>query len=464
MTQPLVAFRSKPVIAGAAASLLLAGLATYQPLYVVLLLAGAGYVLVLAKDPAVGLALFTLLTFFGELGHGASPAKAAGALIVLVWLLRVVRRDGGAPFLAWTRPHVFYAGVGIVAWAGASVLWAFDSGVAESTAIRLALNLMLFIVVPSFVTNRRDLFVVLYAYVFGAALTAAYGVASGNANSDATGRLAGGIGDPNELAALLVPAIILAFLLFGLHRRLFTRVALLFAIAVAVFAMGAAQSRGGLVAMAAAVLAATIWGGRHRGKIVAGVVVALAAAAAAISVGSVALGRFSSFGGGGTGRVDIWSVALRVFRAHPIGGVGIGNFTVVEPSYAAGNLNLPRVDLIVNSQKVTHNTYLNVLADLGLVGFCLFALLIILVLGALLLRVRDVRVGRSDPQLAAIARGLLVSLTGLLVAYAFISAQYEKQLWLLLGVALAAASLPARGLPVESDARLRVVSNERFPR
>ncbi|MDX6211394.1 MAG: hypothetical protein QOF82_481, partial [Frankiales bacterium] len=182
MTQPLVAFRSKPVIAGTAASLLVAGLATYQPLYVVLLLAGAGYVIVLAKDPAVGLALFTLLTFFGELGHGASPAKAAGALIVLVWLLRIVRRDGGAPFLAWTRPHVFYAGVGIVAWAGASVLWAFDSGVAESTAIRLALNLMLFIVVPSFVTNRRDLFVVLYAYVFGATLTAAYGVASGNAN------------------------------------------------------------------------------------------------------------------------------------------------------------------------------------------------------------------------------------------------------------------------------------------
>ncbi len=446
MTNVYESAKTTIVVPAAAGALLVAGLAVYAPTYVFVLAAGLAFVTALVLRPALGLALFTLLTFFGELGHGASPAKAAGALLVVFWLLQVIRRDrGGAPFLGWSRPGVFYIALAIVTWAVFSVLWAVNAGTAETTAFRLALNIMLFIVVPSFAATRRDLLLILYAYVFGAALTAVYGIASGNAHSDATGRLAGGIGDPNELAALLVPAIVLAFVLFPMRRSIVVRVALIGSVGVAAFALVLSQSRGGIIAMAAAALAGVVWGGRQRAKIIVGIVIAAASVAAYVATTSLALGRFSSFGGGGTGRIDTWSIALRVFRHHPVHGVGIGNFTVVEPQYAAGNVNLTRVDLVLDLHKVAHNTYLNVLADLGLVGLGLFAALIVVVLRSLRHRIRDEAAG-GDHQIESICRGLLVALVGLLVAYTFISAQYEKQLWLLLGLGLAAANLRSRAL------------------
>jgi O-antigen ligase len=424
------------LLLGGLAAVFVAGLATFSPLYLVALIGAGAYVIVLFLDGAAGLAIFTLLTFFGELGHGASPIKAAGALIVVAWLVQILRPDRPARFIAWSRPNVFYLGVGLVLWSGASVLWAANAGAAESTAVRLALNMTLFVVVPSLVTTRRDLLLVLNAYVFGAALTALYGVASGNAQSDATGRLAGGIGDPNELAALLVPGIVLAIVLFAIgSKRPLIRFALVLAIVIDLFALVAAQSRGGFVALFGAALAGVVYSGRHRMKVLSGIVLFSTIALTVVVVGGINLGRLSSFGGG-TGRTDIWAVAIRVFRSHPFAGVGIGNFTVVEPRYAAGNLNLPRVDLVLDQQKVAHNTYLNVLADLGVVGLGLFALLIVLVLRGL---VRRIRVG--DDWIPGVGRGLLIALAGLLIAYVFISAQYEKQLWLLLGVALAAAEL-----------------------
>jgi O-antigen ligase len=437
---------------GLSSSVVLAALAVISPKYVFVVIAGVAFVMALVIRPALGLALFTLMTFFGELGHGASPAKAAGALLVLFWFLQIMRRDRtGAPFLGWTRPQIFYFAVGVVLWSACSLLWATDAATARTTAFRLALNVMLFIVVPSFASTRKDLLLILYAYVFGAALTAVYGVATGNSQTNAVGRLAGGIGDPNELAALLVPAIVLAFLLIPMSRSLGVRLALVLSIGVAAFAMVLAQSRGGILAIVAAAVAGIVWGGKRRGAIFLGTLVAVACVVSYVFLSSAALGRFSSFGGGGTGRIDTWSVALRMFRDHPVNGVGIGNFTVVEPRYAAGNIDLTRVDLVLDLHKVTHNTYLNILADLGLVGLALFAGLVFFVLRALRRRIRQAA-SSGDTQIEAIGRGLLIALIGLLVAYTFISAQYEKQLWLLLGLGLAAANLrQADGVEEEAE-------------
>ena len=82
-----------------------------------------------------------------------------------------------------------------------------------------------------------------------------------------------------------------------------------------------------------------------------------------------ALGHVTKFSvGSGTGREDLWRVAIQMFKNHPLNGVGTGNFQVVEPRYALRNINLPRVDLVVDTPKVAHNTYLHVLTELGVVG------------------------------------------------------------------------------------------------
>ena len=52
------------------------------------------------------------------------------------------------------------------------------------------------------------------------------------------------------------------------------------------------------------------------------------------------------------------------------------------------------------------------------------------------------RAGLQDAEL--LARGFLVGTIGMLAAFVFLSAQYEKQLWLLLGVVAALSSCAAR--------------------
>ena len=75
---------------------------------------------------------------------------------------------------------------------------------------------------------------------------------------------------------------------------------------------------------------------------------------------------------GGTGRTDIWTVGWRMVEAQPLWGVGAGNFPVASIHYLLEPGALLRTDFIVDDPKVAHNTYLNVLAELGVVGLALF--------------------------------------------------------------------------------------------
>lgn len=68
------------------------------------------------------------------------------------------------------------------------------------------------------------------------------------------------------------------------------------------------------------------------------------------------------------GRVPLWKESITAFSEHPIMGVGGGAFRVVNPYKSAA-----------------HNTYLSVLAELGLVGFLLFFLLLVIVFRSIFL-------------------------------------------------------------------------------
>jgi O-antigen ligase len=144
--------------------------------------------------------------------------------------------------------------------------------------------------------------------------------------------------------------------------------------------------------------------------------------------------------GGGTGRLDLWGIALDMSADHPALGVGAGNFQIEEPAYATRSTTLLRPDLVVDTPKVAHNTYLHVLAEFGWIGL---ALLVGLIIGSLAHAWRAVksfeRAGRRE--LEMLARGVVVGTLGMLAAFAFISAQYEKQLWLLLGLAASLSTI-----------------------
>jgi O-antigen ligase len=215
------------------------------------------------------------------------------------------------------------------------------------------------------------------------------------------------------------------------------------------------QSRGGLIGLGVTFVAAPILAGRARGRTIATLLLVAAVGLVyfVVIAPPQAIERVTHFTAqGGTGREDAWQIALRVYENHPLTGVGLGNFKVAEPSYAFGNTNLVRPDLIVDTPIVVHNTYLHLLTELGPAGLGLLA---ILLFGALRLAVDSIRQlqAAGDWGSEMLGRGMVIGTCGMLASFTFISGQFEKQLWLVLAmlIALPAAARSVSPRPAAAD-------------
>lgn len=422
---------------------------------------GLLFVLAASRELALGVALFTVLLFVqripGTPTTGLTVVKLAGAVLAILWVARIVDRRSTLPFLLTDHPLFAYTVLLFPGWAFASTLWAESVPEARISAFRLAQGALLLFIVFSAVRERRHVLWVLWAFAGGAILTALIGLGGATATEDVgpfaeTLRLAGGIGDPNELAAILVPSLAIAVGLLATTRTPPIRLglaAMLFVMALALFLT---QSRGGLVALAVTFVVAPVFAGSARPRVLAFV---LTIAAFAISYYTLVappeqLKRVTSFAAaGGTGRQDLWAISLKMFADRPVVGVGTGNFVVVEPRYATRDIDLRRPDLVVDTPKGAHNTYLHELTELGVVGGALF---VAVLLGALGLGIRATRrLGRTDDRpLELVARSLVVGVIGMLAAFAFISAAHQEQLWLLLGVLAALGTVARAATPAAS--------------
>jgi O-antigen ligase len=147
--------------------------------------------------------------------------------------------------------------------------------------------------------------------------------------------------------------------------------------------------------------------------------------------------------GGGSGRKDLWTVGWRMVNAHPLTGVGAGNFRVVSVGYLLRPGPTQRDIYIVTEPKVPHNIYLNVLAELGAVGFALFLIVLVSSLRSLVRAARTFA-RQGDTTMEMLTRGLLIALFGFLTCEFFSSALYSKQLWLLLALGPALHALADR--------------------
>jgi putative inorganic carbon (hco3(-)) transporter len=439
--------QSASLIAGGTLAAAGAGAAaTFEPalgLVVALALLFAG---VAFTDLAAGTALFAFLTFFERIGGGAASDLTLGKLAGVVLVLAALRKSG-APFLARERPFVCWAAVVFAAWAGASMLWARGESTALAEAIRLSFAVTVLIVVYAAARSFEDVRRISYGYVAGATATVLVGLtvlprASAEAGAEA-GRLAGGVGDPNELAAFLLPAVALAAFSLASARAGQARALLILAIAVTSAGIVLTGSRGGLIGLGVMLLVAVVLAGPVRPQ-----ALLLAIVLAACAVGYFAFAapvetrqRVTSFtSSGGTGRVDLWSVAREAARDHPLTGVGAGNFRIIEPAYAAETIALPNVELIVDRPKAVHNTPLELLVELGPIGLALLAAIVLAGLASCLSAIRAFARERAL-EAELYSRGLLVGLIGMLSALLFVSGQAKEQLWVLLALALAIGSL-----------------------
>ena len=402
---------------------------------------GLAFVVLVMGDLTFGLCAFAVVAFLDLLpqlgGSLLSFSKIVGLLLAISWLAKVTStRDTRKDFMGAHPVFTYVLGV-FVGWSAISLLWAEDSSLVQTPLMRYALNLVLFLIVYTAVRTPKQFVWTLGAYVAGATAAAAYGLARPPADTAYydVQRVAGTLGDPNELAAVLVPAIILAFALaLVLKRAPLLRLLLIGSAVICAGGVFLTLSRGGLVALGVALVTAVVVAGRWRAQaLVATLFVSLGVALWFNFVATDDQVDRVTHIQGGTGRADLWNIGTRMIEDKPVTGVGLGNFQTASIHYLLEPGAIERDEFIVDQPKVAHNTYLHVVAEQGIVGGVLFVAILAFVLLCVLRAAREFE-RMNERGMELLARALFVALVGILTADFFISEQYGKQLWLLLGL------------------------------
>jgi O-antigen ligase len=400
---------------------------------------GLGFAVLVIANITVGLCLFAVVSFLdvlGSVGGSIGVTKLFGLLLVASWLATVSTREEGEQDFITAHPTMAYVLAMFVAWSTLSIVWSESSGAALTSSFRYLQNLLLFLIVFTAIRTRKHAVLITSAFVTGATIAAIFAIVyRPDPGQYDVARAAGTVGDPNELAAVLVAGVILAAALIVLLKRSpALRLAAAGAAILCTIGLLATFSRGGLVALGCAIIASVFVAGRWRPPILAtmAIVGLVGVTYFAFVAPQASRDRITKLDGG-TGRTDIWRIGGRMVSAHPIRGVGSGNFQLTSGHYLLTKPGAVKYDYFIDKPKVAHNTYLHVLAELGFVGLGLFLGIIgFAVVCCYLAARRFMEAGDLDMEL--LTRGMLLAMIGLLSADFFISGQYSKQLWLLLGL------------------------------
>ena len=425
----------------------------------------------LAVDLALGLALVAVICYLGIsllslraaivlwlplIFLGALPAlnlaaEAAGLLLALLWLGQLGNRGRAAAAATAAvataavvdrHRRLLEVLVLLLVWLALSALWAASSANVLGDLWHWAALALLWLVLATTLDSPRWLRLAAAAFVAGAILSLAIGVAAGSLTDPETeGRLEGAAGDPNFLAASLVPAIVLAGALVGGVRDALLRGAVVIAIPVLAAGLVMSQSRGGALAAAGTLLLALVAFKGKRRHVAGFALLAVGVAVAAFAATPAAWERITTLDPGGSGRSSLWTVAWRVTSDKPLAGVGLDNFVVVARDYVREPGALTRVERIAEDPQYVHNLYLHVLAESGIVGLALYLAFVVGCLRAAWVAA-DRFAARGDPSMETLARAVFVGAGSMLISAFFLSSMVDQRMWVLvaLGPALLAVA------------------------
>lgn len=424
-----------------------------DPALAVALALAAAYVLVAFSSLTAAVILFTC----EPLGLGVEESTvfrlAAVALFLATIVLVASREDRRGDFLA-EIPVVTWLLVALLGWMLMSLAWAQSASEAWIALGRLAAGVAVFLATYAAVTERRAALAVYIAFCAAAAGAIVIGLVAPTEDLDSVDRLHTAFFDPNELAFTLVAAIALGGGLIVALRRPEARIAATAGVALAALGLVLTVSRGGLIALGVALVAAIVFGGRWRGRLALAGLMLIAATVVYFSTvaPNSARERVTEISQGQIrleGRTTIWTVGWRQVKQNPVAGVGAGNFKTTAREYLRQPGAIATTLEIIRTPKVAHNIYLEILAELGIIGFLLFGAVILFCLRCAFLAARAYA-ARGDPAGEAMSRAALVAAIGMLAAGFFISQEYDKQLWLVLALGPAMLAISRREAPEET--------------
>src|SRR5436309_1415649 len=187
-------------------------------------------------------------------------------------------------------------------------------------------------------------------------------------------------------------------------------------------------SRGGFITLAC-VVPALIWRQRHRlavfalvALVTAGVVWFTSAAfTAAYTERTSSISDYEE-DGSARGRLNAWTTSWRVFLDYPAFGVGPNNLQIVHPRYSPDP----------NRFRVSHNAYLQVLAECGLPALLLFVAVIV----SGLVSLGRLRRATDLPWVETYARMMQISILAYVVGSMFLNTAYSELIYQLVAISV----------------------------
>jgi len=233
---------------------------------------------------------------------------------------------------------------------------------------------------------------------------------------------AGGTGyGPNEFAIMILPFIAVTFYMALDEKNKLLRLILLGATSIILLALISTVSRGGIIGLGGMFLISIL---KSKRKILTIILVGITTVLFLNMMPQALRVRFGKTQvatteyGIGDGDIDsttrryyLSQAAWRMFLAHPLFGVGIGNYFFENRNYAT-----------VHPGRA-HNMYLEIMAELGIIGLILF-------LGIMFYTLKCLnKIIKSKSTLNGYSKGFYIGLIGFLIAGIFLHAQQDRILW-----------------------------------
>jgi O-antigen ligase len=264
--------------------------------------------------------------------------------------------------------------------------------------------------------------------------------------------------NPNDLAAYCILQLSMALGVHAIEEKGPIRLASRLGMAVIPFLIVITKSRGAFLGFAGFLMFA-LSGQTRRGRAI-GLTVLIAGLVLAVAPEGVldrvfALQKIEATGdvaaadeeGSAEQRYEIWKVARSVIAANPVSGVGLGAYPA---AHARAALTGPFKET-ARGYRDTHSTYLNVLAETGIIGFVIFMASYagtLIGIERLRRRVKAVR-----PRTAQLLYALEVGAIGFFIAGLFGSMAYVSFLILHVVLTWCVAEMVKRELAVAARSR-----------
>jgi O-antigen ligase len=411
------------------------------------------------------LLLFLLYTRLSDIGIGSGASSidpnglssvAQAVLIGLTALIFASRTFAGRSRSLATQAGPWMAMGLYLAVLYASSIWAPDQSAATGQASSLLKNLLIVYAIAEIFDSPRSQRLAMWGLIVAGALMAGLTVLQaatqtyGNSylglaqapvrqivGADNSFRSSGPIGDPNFYALILAALVPIALIRVRDEKGMFLRVAALLTAILLFAAIVLTYSRGGLVTIAI-LIALYIPIARIRARSVCAAMLLLLPLLALVP-GSY-WGRIATLTQGDSAiasRAGSQEVALAIFEDHPFLGIGANNYTEAYFPYAL-RLNMP------GAAENSHNLYLAVAAETGLLGLVAFSGSMFFVIRAAWKR-RASSLRACDSLTEGLATSCVLSLCTYLVGVIFLPIAYPRYLWVLVGLALAVAAPTGEG-------------------